>query len=118
MPSHCYDICNAVDECDNDINKILALMDTRNVCIKKEPNIKNFLPKGFSGKYVNIKGKCMICDFNYMNYDGLSCPCCGIRLRLSPYGKTKMKDISVEHEPVIIVRSHVGYTTGKGHSLT
>ena len=117
MPSKCYGVCNLVDQSNNDIEKILKLVASRSVYRKYEPNIKNYSPKGFDSNYINgIKGNFITCDYSYVTYDGLMCPCCSSLVRTSP-NKNKRK--IVEPEPVLLIRSHVNYQiVRKGHYPT
>ena len=53
-------------------------MTCKGICIRH----KAHKPVG-SGRYATGQKRCQICEI-FIKWDGLSCPCCGCRLRIGP----------------------------------
>ncbi len=53
-------------------------MTCKGVCIRHKAQ----KPVG-SGRYANGQKRCQVCEI-FIKWDGLSCPCCGCRLRNGP----------------------------------
>ena len=102
----CHGVCNHVDECNNDVNKIMALVNSRN----SKTNINDFIDRELPFYSAHYRSRCTTCEIFYLVFGGIRCPCCGNRVRTRSRSEKKLEDI-IEPEPVILVRSHVGYSS-------
>ena len=53
-------------------------MTCKGTCIKYRAK-----GKFIGGRYANGQKRCQVCDI-YIKWDGLCCPCCNYRLRITP----------------------------------
>jgi hypothetical protein len=66
-------------------------MTCKGICIRH---------KADSNNYANGQKRCQICE-QFIKWNGLSCPCCGYRLRLGPRSfKLKSKLREQEIKPI------------------
>ena len=66
-------------------------MSCKGVCHK----YKALKPPLGVGRYVKGQKRCNSCDV-YIEWDGLYCPCCGVRLRVAPrHRKLKEKVLKI-----------------------
>ena len=52
-------------------------------CTEKCKNYKAQKPSGMTGRYASGQKRCNHCAI-FIQWDGLTCPCCNSRLRCSP----------------------------------
>lgn len=51
-------------------------------------------PAGMAGRYATGQSRCQTCSM-FINWDGLLCPCCGMRLRKKPRAKKYKRMLQV-----------------------
>ncbi len=54
-------------------------MVCKGICIRHKAQ----KPRDYVGRYANGQKRCQICEI-FIKWDGIFCPCCGYRLRVSP----------------------------------
>jgi hypothetical protein len=80
-------------------------MVCKGICIRH----KAHKPVG-SGRYANGQKRCQICEL-FIKWNGLSCPCCGYKLRIGPR-HSKFKTKLREQKPIQEVNSMVVVAVG------
>ena len=56
---------------------------------------------GFKGKHKYVQGqkRCAMCEI-FLYYEGIRCPCCGVKLRITPKGNKQRKEMQIKKKYV------------------